>query len=122
MCTPAATLRESSSTARMSSVSTRLPSSLFSRPLGGQSIDGAYGRGLNDGRGVVGEGGDKGPGVVGIAGNIIARPDPAIPRDLWAGPFPGRGFHAGVVGLGVDPAARVVPGVGTTAIGVVGQA
>ena len=90
--------------------------------MGGQSIDGAYGRGLNDGRGVVGEGGDKGPGVVGIAGSVIARPDPAIPRDLWAGPFPGRGFHAGVVGLGADPAARVVPGVGTTAIGVVGQA
>ncbi len=37
--------------------------------MGGQSIDGAYGRGLNDGRGVVGEGGDKGPGVVGIAGS-----------------------------------------------------
>ena len=32
-----------------------------------QDIDGAYGRALNTGRGVVGEGDGAGPGVVGIA-------------------------------------------------------
>jgi len=88
----------------------------------GQNIDGAYGRGFNDGRGVVGEGGDMGPGVVGIAGNIIARPEKGLPRALWDGPFPGRGLHAGVIGFGADPTARVAPGTGTDAVGVLGHA
>ena len=87
-----------------------------------QQIDGGYGRGLNDGRGLVGEGGDRGPGVVGIAGNVIARPNPGVPRQLWDGPFPGRGFRAGVVGLGADPTRRRRPGEGTDAVGVFGQA
>ena len=87
-----------------------------------QQIDGGYGRGFNDGRGLVGEGGDRGPGVVGIAGNVIARPNPGVPRQLWDGPFPGRGFRAGVVGLGADPTRRRRPGEGTDAVGVFGQA
>ena len=91
-------------------------------PMRDQQIDGGYGRGLNDGRGLVGEGGDRGPGVVGVAGNVIARPNPAVPRQLWDGPFPGRGFRAGVVGLGADPTRRRRPGEGTDAVGVFGQA
>ena len=87
-----------------------------------QNIDGAYGCGLNDGRGVVGEGGDNGPGAVGIAGKAIARPDPAIPRPLWDSPYLGRAVHAGVIGLGADPNRRVEPGKGTDAIGVLGYA
>jgi hypothetical protein len=71
-------------------------------PIGGQTLDAAYCRGLNGGRGVVGEGGDTGPGVVGIAGKVIARAPngPGLPHNLLLGPFPGRGFRAGVIGLG----------------------
>jgi hypothetical protein len=87
-----------------------------------QSIDGAYGRGLNYGRGVVGEGGDMGPGVVGIAGKVIASQAPGFPRNLWDPPFPGRAVRAGVIGLGADPAARDEPGKGNNAIGVLGSA
>src|SRR5262245_60485977 len=87
-----------------------------------QNIDGAYGRGFNDGRGVVGEGGDRGPGVVGIAGSAIVRPDPAFPRAIWEPPFPARAFRAGVVGLGADPEPQAEPGTGTNAIGVLGIA
>lgn len=72
----------------------------------GQSIDGAYGRAFNAGRGVVGEGGDTGPGVVGIAGNVIARPDKFGPRELERGPQLAQGFRAGVVGFGADPTQR----------------
>jgi hypothetical protein len=70
-----------------------------------QSIDGAYGRALSDGRGVIGEGGDTGPGLVGIAGDVIARPFKDTPRDLHSGPQPGRGWRFGVIGFGADPGA-----------------
>jgi hypothetical protein len=72
----------------------------------GQDIDGAYGRALNAGRGVVGEGDDAGPGIVGIAGDVIANPNKPFPRTLWEPPFPGRGWRAGVVGFGADPSER----------------
>jgi hypothetical protein len=84
------------------------PAFANSFPIGKQTLDAAYGRALNAGRGVVGEGGDTGPGVVGIAGGAInknpAAPD--APRDLVRGPFPGRGVRAGVIGFGqgmIDP-------------------
>jgi hypothetical protein len=71
-----------------------------------QNIDGAYGRALNTGRGVVGEGGDAGPGVVGIAGNAIANPNKPFSRELSKGPFPGRGWRFGVIGFSADPVDR----------------
>ena len=78
-----------------------------------QNIDGAYGRGLNTGRGVVGEGGTAGPGVVGIAGDVIANPDNFVPRELSTGPFHGREWRFGVIGFAtspVDDEGRLVAG------------
>jgi hypothetical protein len=85
----------------------------------GQDIDGAYGRALNAGRGVVGEGGDAGPGVVGIAGDAIANPNKPFARELWKPPFPGRGWRFGVIGFGADPVDR---GGRADAVGVLGFA
>ncbi len=97
------------------------PAFALASAMKGQSIDGAYGRAFNDARGLVGEGGDTGPGVVGIAGNVIARPDKSVPRDLPGGPQLARGFRAGVVGFGADPAQRGERAAGT-AVGVLGFA
>jgi hypothetical protein len=90
-------------------------------PMKGQSVDAAYGRAFNDGRGLVGEGGDTGPGVVGIAGGVIARPDKLMPRDLQGGPQLARGWRAGVVGFGTDPASRLER-TGGDGVGVLGFA
>lgn len=97
------------------------PAFALQSAMRGQSVDGGYGRGLNDGRGVVGEGGDAGPGVVGIGGNVIPRPEKAFPRALWDPPYPGRGWRVGVVGFGAEPSARGERGNGD-AVGVLGYA
>jgi hypothetical protein len=98
------------------------PAFAFQTAMKGQDIDGAYGRAMNAGRGVVGEGADVGPGVVGIAGDVIANPGKPFPRLLWTPPFPGRGFRVGVVGFGADPAARGERGGKGDAVGVLGHA
>ena len=97
------------------------PALALGSAMKGQSIDGAYGRAFNGGRGVVGEGGDTGPGVVGIAGNAIAPPDKFGPRELQGGPQLAQGFRAGVVGFGADPAQRGERAAGN-AVGVLGFA
>ena len=98
------------------------PAFAFASAMKVQSIDGAYGRALNNGRGVVGEGGDMGPGVVGIAGNVLPRPDKLMPRDLQTGSQPGRGWRCGVIGFGADPAAHGEDQGGGDAAGVLGFA
>ena len=65
-----------------------------------QHIDAAYGRAINEGRGIVGEGGNSGAGVVGIAGAALPTPTAGFPRQLHEGPQPGRGVRAGVIGIG----------------------
>src|SRR4029453_4310128 len=99
------------------------PAFAFKSAMGGQDVDGAYGRAINAGRGVVGEGGDGGPGVVGIAGDVIANPGKPFPRLIWNAPFLGRGWRAGVVGFGADPGTRGERGGGKNdAVGVLGHA
>jgi hypothetical protein len=98
------------------------PAFAFKSAMSGQDIDGAYGRAMNAGRGVVGEGAEVGPGVVGIAGDVIANPGKPFPRLLWNPPFPGRGWRVGVVGFGADPGARGERGGKNDAVGVLGHA
>ena len=66
-----------------------------------QDIDGAYGRGINAGRGLIGEGGNRGTGVVGIAGATVAKgDDKQYPRGLLDGEALGRNARIGVLGIG----------------------
>src|SRR2546425_75836 len=55
-----------------------------------------------------------------------AKPSPGrsqvFPGRYGIRPYLGRAVHAGVIGLGADPTARVEPGKGTDAIGVLGSA